>query len=100
MKTVSTFSVILICRPGKNKINEGLIYARISINGEQREISLKEKIALDQWNADKQQVEGRTPPTKALNTHLDNVLFKLKNITAPSLTKNYPLLDRVSKMLI
>ena len=78
MKTVSTFSIILICRPGKNKTNEGLIYARISVNGEQREISLKEKVPINQWNVDKQQVEGRTPQIKALNTHLDNVLFKLK----------------------
>jgi hypothetical protein len=78
MKTVSTFSIILICRPGKNKINEGLIYACISVNGEQREILLKEKVPISQWNVDKQRVEGRTPQIKALNTHLDNVLFKIK----------------------
>ena len=78
MKTVNTFSVILICRPSKNNINDGLIYARISVNGERKEISLKEKVPISQWNSDKQQLEGRTPQVKALNTHLDNVLFKIK----------------------
>ena len=99
MKTVSTFSVILILRPIKNKINEGLIYARISVNGEQREISLKEKVLISQWNADKQQVEGRTPQKKALNTHLDNVhSLRSKKSTGGSLIKSCRSQPRGSKM--
>jgi len=90
MKTVSTFSVILICRPDKKKPKEGLIYARITVNGEQREISLKEKVQVSQWNSDKQQLEGRTPQVKALNTHLDNVLFKIKEKYRSFIDKELP----------
>ena len=61
MKAVNTFYVILICRPDKKKLKEGLIYARITVNGERKEISLKEKVPISQWNSDKQQPEGRTP---------------------------------------
>ena len=90
MKTMNTFSVILICRPVKNKINEGLIYARITLNGEQKEISLKEKVPVSQWNVDKQQVEGRTQQIKALNIHLDNVLFKIKEKYRSFIEKELP----------
>src|SRR4051812_44086192 len=78
MKTNNTFSIMLLCRPSKKNISEGLIYARITVNGEQTEISLKEKIPVKQWNVLQQQVGGRSVEIKALNTHLDNVKFKIK----------------------
>ena len=61
MKTNNTFSIMLLCRPTKKDVSEGLIYVRITVNGEQTEISLKEKILVRQWNVMKQQVDGRSP---------------------------------------
>ena len=90
MKTVNTFSVILICKMGKNNVSEGLIYARVSVNGERKEISLKEKVSISQWNGEKQQLEGRTPQVKALNTHLDNMLFKIKEKYRSFIDKELP----------
>ena len=78
MKTTNTFAVLLFVRLHKYSQTEGLIYARITVNGTTTELSLKETVSIAQWNGDKQQVEGRTPQVKALNTHLDNVVFKLK----------------------
>ena len=97
MKTNNTFSIMLLCRPSKKNTSEGLIYARITVNGEQTEISLKEKIAVKQWNVLKQEVDGRSPQTKALNTHLDNVKFKIKEKYRSLLDKDAAITAQIIK---
>ena len=90
MKTTNTFAVLLFVRLHKYSQTEGLIYARITVNGTSTELSLKETVSIAQWNADKQQVEGRTPQVKALNAHLDNVMFKLKEKYRQMVDKDLP----------
>lgn len=78
MKTNNTFANMFLCRPNKKDNKEGLIYVRITVNGNQTEVSLKEKIMTVQWNVLKQQLNGRTIQIKAINTYIDDVRFKLK----------------------
>ncbi len=90
MKTTNTFSVLLFVRLGKKSQTEGLIYARITVNGTTTELSLKETVSIGQWNSERQEVEGRTPQVKALNAHLDNVLFQLKQKYRQMIDKDLP----------
>ncbi len=89
MKTTTTFAVSLFVRL-KNSQTDGLIYARITVNGTATELSLKETIPIEQWNPMRQEVEGRTPQVKALNTHLDNVVFKIKEKYRQMIDKDVP----------
>jgi integrase/recombinase XerD len=97
MKTNNTFSIMLLCRPSKKDVSEGLIYVRITVNGEQTEISLKEKIPVKHWNLMKQHVDGRSPQIKALNTHLDNVKFKIKEKYRSLLDKEVTITAQIMK---
>ena len=90
MKTTNTFSVVLFLRPNKQNRAEGLIYARITVNGTTTELSLKETVSIEQWNPERQEVAGRTPQIKALNAHLDNVVFKLKEKYRQMVDKDLP----------
>ncbi|WP_018616335.1 site-specific integrase [Segetibacter koreensis] len=82
---------MLLCRPTKKDTTVGGIYVRITANGKQTEISLNEKIPVNQWNVQKQEVNGRTPQVKALNTHLENVRFKIKEKYRALVDKDLPI---------
>lgn len=67
MKTTHTFSVDMIIRRSKANQNQGLLYARITIDGEIREISLKEKIDVSSWDSKSETVIGRSIQAKTIN---------------------------------
>jgi hypothetical protein len=91
MKTNNTFSIVFLCRPSKKDTSMGSIFVRITANGKQTEISLNEKLPVSQWNVQKQEANGRTPLVKALNSHVDNVRFKIKEKYRTLVDKDLPI---------
>ncbi len=78
MKTTHSFSIDFIIRRCKDDRVQALIYARITVDEERKEISLKERINAADWDGKKEVVRGRTEPVKSLNQHIEEVRFKLK----------------------
>jgi integrase/recombinase XerD len=79
MKTTHSFSIDFIIRRCKDDRGQALIYARITVDEERKEISLKERINAADWDGKKEVVKGRTEPVKSLNQHIEEVRFKLKD---------------------
>jgi len=73
MKTTHSFSIDFIIRRCKNNKKEALIYARITVDEERKEISLKERINATDWDSEKEIVKGRTESVKSLNQHIEDV---------------------------
>jgi integrase len=102
MRTSQTFSLEFIkrtCR-GKKKKGKAHIYARIWVDGEAAEISLKEEINETDWDPQTEQVKGRSIQVKSLNDHILAVGDKIRNkyrvlqqaealITAESIKREY-----------
>jgi site-specific recombinase XerD len=61
----------------KDKAN-ALLYARVSVNGERTEISLKEQIKTEEWDAPREVLKGKLPHVKAINKYIEDVRFRLK----------------------
>jgi len=75
--TVSFFS-----RPTRGKKEKHLlIYMRISLHGNSRDVSLNQKINLGQWDVHKQQVKGNSENSRMINqllVDMKNKVFKLQ----------------------
>ena len=78
MRTTHSFSIDFIIRRCKDDKNQALIYARITVDEERKEISLKERIDVSDWDARQEIVKGRTEKVKTLNKHIEDVRFKIK----------------------
>lgn len=100
MKTTHSFGVDFIIRRCKDDNKKAYIFARIQVDGERREISLKERINATDWNFREETVKGKTIEVKALNKYIDDVRFKIKHkyrllqendflITAETLKQEY-----------
>jgi len=100
MKTTHSFSIDFIIRRCKDKKTQALIYARITVDEERKEISLKERITATDWDPNQEIVKGRTEKVKSLNRHIDDVRDKIRNkyrvlqqaealITAESVKQEY-----------
>lgn len=70
----------------EKKRDLALIYARITVNGERVEISLKRYISVTYWNPKTKRAKPRVPGAKMLNAYLDDMYAKLlyshKQLTA------------------
>ncbi|WP_066223690.1 site-specific integrase [Formosa haliotis] len=73
MRTSLTFSVLFWIYSKRAKNNQTNIYARITMNGEKVNISLRQKVDVDAWNAKSQKVIGNSPAAKQMNLYLDEV---------------------------
>ena len=51
------------------------LFARITVNGETREISLKQKIHSFDWDSKKEQLRNKTPEAQRLNSFIEKVRF-------------------------
>ncbi len=51
MRTSSTFAILFWIYSSRAVDNKAKIYARLTLNGKRVNISLKEKIDIDSWNA-------------------------------------------------
>jgi len=78
MQTTHSFSVDFLIRRCKDDKNQALIYARITVDEERKEISLKERIKAIDWDPDKEIVTGRTEVVKSLNRNIEDVRFRIK----------------------
>ena len=78
MKTTHSFGIDFIIRRCKDNQKQALIYARITVDEERREISLKERIIADDWDAQREIVVGRSEAIKSLNRHIEDVRFRVK----------------------
>ena len=100
MKTSFRFSIDFIIRLNKKDRAFALIYAKITVDGIAKEISLKEQIIAADWDSAREQVKGKSVQAKALNSHIEDVRFRLKeqyrmllenqcNITAEAVKEAY-----------
>ena len=77
MRTTNTFSVHFWVKPKKEKINDGLIYARITVNQRRVLVSLKREISLELWDSQRRRAKGNSGKAKQLNLHLDSAQSRL-----------------------
>ena len=80
MRTSSTFSIlfwIYATRAVNNKTN---IYLRLTLNGQQVNISLKRKVDVSTWNAKTQRANGTSKVSKVLNLYLNEVQSNIYRI--------------------
>ena len=73
-----TFGIDMILRLKKTDKTKGTIYARVTVCKKNTEISLHEKVLAADWDNAREQVRGNTLAAKALNTHIENVRFKIR----------------------
>jgi integrase len=77
MRTTHTFGLQFILRPNKKDQNSGIIYVRITIEGQRSEISLKKNLPTSQWNNARGKANGSSKDAKSLNAYLDDIRIKL-----------------------
>jgi integrase/recombinase XerD len=78
----------MVLRKCKHDTSIGYVYARLTVDSQQVEISTKEKVDFSDWNAKVEKVDGRTMEVKAINDHLGNVRFKIKEKYRELVDKN------------
>jgi len=67
MKTTHSFGIDFLIRRCKDDKKQALIYARITVDEDRKEISLKERINAIHWDPAKEIVKGKTEQIKSLN---------------------------------
>lgn len=78
MKANNSFAIDFIIRISKYDRHSALIFARITVNGDRKEISLKENINTKDWDSAGEILKGRTEGIKSINAHIDDVRFRIK----------------------
>ena len=78
MTTTHTFAVDIIIRRNKNDKEKALIYARITVDGEAKEISLKESIAVAEWDSKTETVTGKSLRVKSINNAISETRDGIK----------------------
>ena len=74
MRSSSTFSVLFwIYASRANKNNQTNIYARITVNQQRVNISLKQKVDISTWDVKRQKVIGKNATAREINLFLDEV---------------------------
>jgi len=79
MKNVNTFGIQFVIRKHRIKDGEAPIYARITVNTNRCEISVKRRIHTDNWNNGKGMAKGKNPEISKLNSYLEQVRSQLTN---------------------
>lgn len=81
MRTDQTFGVNFIVRSCKEDKKTAFIYVKISVDGGlPKEISLKEKININDWDWKAKVVKGRSQDVKRINEYIDEVRVKIRHI--------------------
>tara|TARA_R110002049_G_scaffold38978_2_gene120395 strand:+ start:51670 stop:52890 length:1221 start_codon:yes stop_codon:yes gene_type:complete len=79
MRTSSTFAILFWIYTSRAIDSKAKIYVRITLNGKRVNISLKEKIDIDSWNAKYQRCLGNGKLARAINRLLDETKASLVN---------------------
>lgn len=90
MKSNNTFSVDFIVRKSKYEKQIAYLFARITVNGTSREISLKQKMNEGDWDSRKEQIRGKRTDVQAMNNFIDKVRFMLTEIYRGLVDKGNP----------
>lgn len=77
MKKMHTFGIQFVFRKHRIKNGEAPIYARITVNSERTEISVKKRINVDNWNNGKGMAKGKNPDITILNSYLEQFRSQL-----------------------
>ena len=72
MKTSHSFGIEFIVRKQKNENAQGLLYARITVDGKVTEASLKETIDFKVWDKRGESVIGKTIYAKTINEYIES----------------------------
>jgi site-specific recombinase XerD len=78
MKANQTFGIDFITRLCKSDRTSALLFARITVDGERKEISLKEAIKIKDWDSAREIMKGQSIGAKTINCHIDDVRFRIK----------------------
>ncbi len=78
MKTTHTFGIDFIIRRCKENREKAFIYARITVDGEAKEISLKERISPTEWDNKNETVTGKSIQVKSINNFIEETRFRIK----------------------
>lgn len=74
MKTKNTFGIHFVIRtPATEKTTMSMIYARITVNGQRTEISLKLKVSSTLWDTVRGQAKGKSQEINKINEHIERV---------------------------
>ena len=71
MRTTTTFSILFWTYNSRIKNNLAPVYARITVNKKQLNMSLKRRVHILHWCPEKQRVRGNSPEASAMNQYLD-----------------------------
>lgn len=77
MKTTATFSILFWADYDRAKDQQASLYARITVNGKRTTLSLKRKIPLNDWDANKGRSKGTHQSARMLNNYLEEVNMSL-----------------------
>jgi integrase/recombinase XerD len=78
MKANHTFGIDFITRTCKSDKTSAHLFARITVDGERREISLKEPVKLKDWDSAREVVKGNSIGARSINNHIEDVRFRIK----------------------
>jgi len=78
MNTNQSLGIDIIIRRCKSNNKRADIFVRITVNGQPKELSIKEQIDTVAWDNDKEMVKGRSIEVKSINEHIDNVRADIK----------------------
>ncbi|SFZ93349.1 Site-specific recombinase XerD [Flaviramulus basaltis] len=77
MKNTNTFSILFWLKLANAKNGKAPLYARITVNGKRAELSLKRKLLVSNWDANKNRLKGLSDVTKIFNNYLEQVHSEL-----------------------
>ncbi|MGF7229825.1 helix-turn-helix domain-containing protein [Arachidicoccus sp.] len=77
MRTENTFSIDFIVRKQKKEKHCGLLYARVTLDRDVKEISLKQKLLLSSWDNRRKMVKAKNSESKKINARIESVRFRL-----------------------
>jgi len=78
MRTEITFAVDFIIRLNKTQKAKALLYARVTVNGDRKEISLKHSFNVKDWDGRQEIVKGKSQEARTINNYIEDVRFRLK----------------------
>jgi hypothetical protein len=79
MQTRHSFGIDFLIRKCKEDNKRALIYVRITVDGERKEISTKESIEVKDWDSKKEIVKGKSINVKEINDHIEETRFKIRS---------------------
>jgi len=111
MRTRTTFGISFFIKKYKASKGQAPIYVRITVNGKSIDLSVKRKVAIENWDAGKCQAKGNRSEAKELNDYLGSIQSRLyecrgelerekKFLTAKAIKSRYTGEDQQSMTLM